>query len=623
MKKVFFAGLGILAVLSLVFTACGQATEPDPGPTEFWADARIPEGGGGVLLSWEPVINASGYEVWRQQTTPHLEGAILLKEINRTDVTRYADVKGDEIGTLNAGYKLVPDEDYRYTIIALSNSSTSQSTAINGFPNEIIQNKAEVRGVRFSKEQLPEKIDLDPVTGLTVQYTRDEKLLVTWDIDKNPLVQYDVIINDVYIQNGPVFGNVALFENGATPIKKENTVSVVKVLGKGLYYAPSKPESKSIAIPEKAADRNIDLTAVRDNKGVTITFTTIDSFPISQYELARTKVTSSLPANWTTVSLAGATKKYDERSHQVWDEGSDDWIDEPYYVVVYTLYDNLPGDAEDTSIWLYQLTLKHGNAVYYATTEIIPAGQLKKPELTIEKNDVPPTTPSATIDDIEAIIYITYDTEADANYVLYMKQNTQSNGVALPADGSIKYDWVAVTPTKKETNYSSETLTVTLPEARVEYALKVVATSTGAKKGAESDVTTIQFRQPIIAGSSSVGAFSYVLDGPHYEASLGTQILTGGKQQTVHWISLPSLEGYSGTTEGKLRAGEELKIEIIPNGTGVAQDPRQDVTLTTSWHGNQGSPTNLNDRHYYFTIPVADVADPHETYTVKLWVYAK
>jgi hypothetical protein len=598
MKKVFFVGLSVLVALSLVFTACKQTTDPEPVAevSSFRVDTQIAEGG--VLLTWEPVVNALTYEVWRQQVTPRLGKAVLLKELDRSAETGWADVKGRT-------NELKPNVDYRYTIIAKSNSSPSVSE----------EPKSVVRGVRFSDAQLPETISLSPVTGLILQRLSsayddsDNKfgsgnVVAAWDADDNPLVQYEVYINDSIKKT--TFATATLLTGS-----EDTYVVVRKVLGDSTYYAPSEAAGKYIAL---TGSSDIGLSVTREDKDVFISFQTSDVFPLSEYELSRMKL-SPVAESWTPVPLSSARLVGDN----------------------YELYDTLPANAENNSIWLYQITAKHGSYVDYAVTEIIPVRKIGDPALTFVYYRVYVGS-NTNNDHLAPIIHATYNTEPEAEYALFLKQVSGSNGV----DDGIKRDWKPVTPDSAVTSVSATTVKITLPEARTQYYLKVVATGTGSKLGYQSAESVIdedysgppagpiQFRDSITVGSESAALFYEIKD----EGSDGTYTFledstgTGGTvEYTVYYLNLFGLDSSSGYA--LLRAGEELKIELIPKGSApIAQSAFATQSLTrnsVTYNRNGTSYTNPEPRYYFRVPPSPTGANTDDTrgYDIRLWVTAK
>lgn len=607
MKKVFFAGLGVLAALSLVFTACGQTTDPElvVEGSSFRVDTRIAEGG--VLLTWEPVKDALRYEVWRQQVTPYLGKAVKLADITRNQETGWADVRS----RIN---ELKFDVDYQYTIIAISNSSTSNTSPV---PNVLVQNTAVSRGVRFTETQLPATISLSPVTGLTLQvlspaYSGNGNVVAAWDADDNPLVQYEVYIGAG--KNGSTTFANAILIGGDTG----TYVSVRKVLGDSTYYAPSAAVSKYIAL---AGSSSVSLSALRDDKGVAISFDAESgghTLPLSQYELSRMKL---VPAgtSWTSIPLT-SVRLVDTQ---------------------YELYDTLPADAENNSIWLYELRVNNPGAfVIYAVTNPLPVGELQDPDLTYVKYEKYVSTDNLN-DGLAPIIYATYNTEPEADYTLFIQQASESNGV-IPRNSNYQpimaYDWQPLTiapEDKKSGGVSSETVMITLPKARTAYNLKVVATGTGSKAGyksAESVIggqyngPSIQFRDSITVPSTSTPALIYDINLTGDCSLIGVDHNSSGDE--LHTVYSLDVQGLKSTNPSAflLRANESLVIELIPKGSAPPVASQTLIWNGTSYTTSNNVLTPVNNPLYYFNVPVKPTTgnyDDNFGYDIRLHVTAQ
>lgn len=608
MKKVFFAGLGILIAFSLMFTACEQVSDPEVilvSRGGFQISAR--KAHGGVLLTWEPVADAYSYEIWRQHSR---EGAERIGTLTRNDATRWADVKG-------LANDLKPGVNYRYTVIAINNPSTP----VNTLPNVIAQNKAAARDVRFSRADLPETISLEPVTGLVLQITRDSKLLAAWNADANPLVKYEVTVNDVY--EATTFTNAVLIDS----FDLNNSVAVRKVLGEA-YYKPSAPAGEHIALPQG------DFAAVRDGNGVTITFPAIntDTVRLDQYELSRVKLSpvagTSTPVSLDSIRLVEKTIP-----------DPDDPDNSEISVLVYEVYDTLPDDTEYTSIWLYQLVVNRGSAVYYATTTPLATGKIGPVNLVFDY-DRRFTLTDTQQDTQVPIIYATYNIETDADYALFLKPVTGSNGV----NDGIEREWIPVVPASadKTTGTFTETVKITLPEARTKYNLKVVGTGKGAKAAYKSAVgiavlagsTTqdIQFRSPITLQSITPPALVYNLGLPGaalaYE-KVEDSYTTAPPVTIAFTLYELKVQGLTNSASAAvLRAGEVLKIELSPRGSApmpASIYASQTLVRAGSNYINAGGvDTPVSTQSYYFKVPyIAPVAGTSASYDIRLYVTAK
>jgi hypothetical protein len=139
MKKVLFASLGFLLTLALVLTACPEPTDftntnlegkvintlDKPGNVTAWAYAPT----GYIRVTWDPVPNATGYEIYRRT---ELNGKATVKYLgasfnNFSDTSRFfyyediLDFNNEDI-TGNVTYKVVAYSDWS------SNPKTAGST---------------------------------------------------------------------------------------------------------------------------------------------------------------------------------------------------------------------------------------------------------------------------------------------------------------------------------------------------------------------------------------------------------------------------------------------------------------------------------------------------------------
>jgi hypothetical protein len=552
MKKTLL--IGIIALV--VFGACQQplsdvklGIDPASIASPSLTAQKAP---GGVLITWPPVENASGYQVWRQRAKGVAQK---VADLNAADNLRFADVN-------SITNPLASGVDYKYTVIALSNSATSVG---GGNPNVVVQNGKAEKTVNFKADELPASITLSPVTGLALKETLEGSLIASWAADDNPLVSYQVTFNcyftDDYNQYGYTYTYISsdayAYDHDPTA---SNVVSVVKVLGDNYSTAAA----GSLLISRYDGGTNLNISAVRDsNTSVKITLPVLAHAELTQYEVSRAKLgfnNQQIIEDWTPVTISGVRKTASG----------------------YEFYDSAAaGDYK----WSYRLIVKNpaGGAIYglgYTEVNALPAGSLQSLNLAWKPNTTYSSTASADHDDLQAIGYLQYDIEADVDYTLYRKQASGPNGTALPAGTAYDWELVTIAPADKQTGPDSESVKVTLPQARIKYEFKVVATGKGAKAGytGTQASTTVSLRSAIIPSNFSYSALSYNLSnwinftqiGYKFNTSTGVQI---GVLYQLNFNQAPN----GGQSGDLLRSGESLVVEIR------SQDDENSVytTLTT------------------------------------------
>jgi hypothetical protein len=601
----------LIVVVGFSMIACEQATDPvtvntAPGNTTvtpgtgslpaFTLNSAVHPGG--VLLTWDLVKDAAGYEVWRQAN----EGAVLLGTVN--DKTKYADIK-TRLNDLKAGI------DYKYTVIAVSAASTSQGAA----PVVIQSSKAE-KTVNFTAANL--EVTLTPVTSLSLAVTPYSRVLATWDADANPLVSYEIFENEDFITTVDTPHYDFALRGGTVA-----DVMVRKVLYNNeddiAYYSPSEDVNAVITVFNKGT---YTVEARRDNNAqVQLILSDIPGTGLAPFTLSRYKYAASgaETPTWTSVSLVGARLL-----------ANNDLTN------VYEVYDTLPENSE-TATFTYRLVgtypgVDQLKSVVYSDPLVPPlfnVMSLKNITLTPVANTTPPQSPNTSVDDLEAYYHLFHDVEADAEYAYFIKQVSGANGIPLPANEA--YDWVPITipAADKTTSRTSQTVKVTVPAARTYYEFKVVATGTGSKAGyknVEAKAGPVQFRTPIRPVGFDFAAPGAVLEDeqayiPEYftiilgtivgDADDGiTAVLEGTQYNTDNNRSLRNV--YSLSLTGLIgvnlkRADEILDIELIST-KGLPPQMVNNVNRSTSWTGIEVTPPatqtqNLDTLTYYFTIP--------------------
>jgi hypothetical protein len=164
MNKHLLSGIpAVLLAFVLIFTACeiplmevegtvGLSTQEAPVVTATAVK-------GGILLEWNPILDASSYVVWRKADGAEalqLSGNPLQDE--ETGKYRYLDLVSDT----NA---LDANTEYTYTVTASGSAKTTAKTEVKATPTDI-----PAKGMK-----------LDPVTGVTLTLDPDtETISVSW-----------------------------------------------------------------------------------------------------------------------------------------------------------------------------------------------------------------------------------------------------------------------------------------------------------------------------------------------------------------------------------------------------------------------------------------------------------
>jgi hypothetical protein len=584
MKKALL--IGVIAVM--VFGACRQPYSDIKLDSASIAapSLTVKKAPGGVLITWPPVESAAGYEVWRQPA----EGvARQLTTLTRNAGLRFADVN-------STSNPLAPEVDYKYTVIAQSTSS--------GTSSQVVQDSKAETTVKFTAEELPATISLAAVASVTLKETLEGSLIATWAADENPLVSYRVTTNTF---NGGSSGNNFTNTSSSTIYYMNtpgysNVVKVVKVLGDN-YSAEAEG---SLLISRLSTSAALSISASRDsNTSVKITLPVLAHAELAQYEVSRAKVgfaDGQIIEDWAAVTAVSSA----------WKTSSG-----------YVFYDTA---ALGDYTWHYRLIVKNpiGENVYglgYATVNPLATAALQPLSLNWTPNYTYPATPSTTVDDLAAFGYLRYNIEANATYTVYRKQTSGPNNTALPTGTAYDWELVTIAAGDKTTGPDSESVKVTLPQARVQYSFKVVATGTGAKAGytgTEDTITNVIFSSAIRPNSSSSNALWYNLSGSDYSL-IGPQYSGATATANLYRLNLSGLNGYSGSY---LRSGESLVIEIRDAGN-VNSAYAVRATLSSpaaATYGPSGG-TVTTPSGWYFTLPITTPVPTN--YAVRLVVNAK
>ena len=326
MKKLLLGITGVSLLLIFTLASCENGTNSTDlstkttlqtlaAPTNVKATAF---GETGVIrVTWDPVVNATGYSVYRKSVAPSNQGGetqwVYLKTTIGGTVTSPAFLGIEDVIDFTNEFK--PDVTYTYKVAALTNWS-SASTKVSGDPwdasnNTVLQNSsADSNGVKFDAPPTdPKKKPKNPLTAageqlaapeFTVESVKSykvysssdvqEKLLVSWDTKPGLtyLVYYsygsDYLIIDSQFVDQPAIVAGQTKATSTFPLINGNTNIQLVAQHKTGYYLDSEP----VAVKYTGAQTvltPVNLTATRNGKVVLLTWT--DDYPGATYQVYR------------------------------------------------------------------------------------------------------------------------------------------------------------------------------------------------------------------------------------------------------------------------------------------------------------------------------------------------
>jgi hypothetical protein len=224
MRKSLLMGGAALLVLALVLSACNDGynltntnTETIPKLSDPASLKAVNEHEGVITLTWDPVYDAADYEVWRKTGD---EPAVKLTAATPPNNlfaapggNRYDDVVSDT-------NVLETDTEYTYTVVAVSNKSTSRGV-------DVVQNGVSTTHITIPAEITPESEYagipargnegvVTPVGELKAEAAKTTSgsnvVRISWDKNENPGVLYKV---EIPVQpSSPVINGFNLSEDG-------------------------------------------------------------------------------------------------------------------------------------------------------------------------------------------------------------------------------------------------------------------------------------------------------------------------------------------------------------------------------------------------------------------------
>ncbi|MDR1986199.1 MAG: fibronectin type III domain-containing protein [Treponema sp.] len=317
MKKALFLGGLVLLAFAVIFSACTYVYDLNNPPnkeTETILSLAGPENlkavneqKGVITVTWDPVYDAAGYEVWRKTGET---SAVKLNSPQNPLMTAGPNRYDDVISTTNL---LVAGREYTYTVVAISSMSTSIPRSV-----EIIQNGTSSTTITPTANLPPQGSSVvSPVTGLEVkQETRPQDgtkvVRISWDKDDNPGVVYEGEFNGNHFNKDAVSlspdGSKVVYDytlNNLTPGEKY-TAKVTAYYSTGYYPAAAAAESPAYTHePTIFSDFSVSVEKSQGNGNYEISFSWNEKsgFTNVMYELYVREYTSSPSdyAAWTQV----------------------------------------------------------------------------------------------------------------------------------------------------------------------------------------------------------------------------------------------------------------------------------------------------------------------------------
>ena len=292
MKKVLLTSLGVMVALAMVLTACQDPTDftntnyegkvintlETPQNVTAWAYAPT----GYIRVTWDPVPNASGYEIYRRT---ELNGKATVKFLVKVD-NAYSNARADtdfyyediidfdnEDITGNVTYKVVAYSDWS------SNPKTASNLPWDGNDNDwfLLQNSsAESNRVSLSGAPAPgsaiakpTNLKVSKVTTYTdATLTPSSVVQLTWDavpgvdyfinygvgggeLDKAPLSTWtQAVATTLYQKTGAAI--IPLLGKTSIELVAQHQSTTSAVYGAAKYYGASEPATASEEGPAPA-----------------------------------------------------------------------------------------------------------------------------------------------------------------------------------------------------------------------------------------------------------------------------------------------------------------------------------------------------------------------------------
>lgn len=315
-KKSLLLGLAALA-LAMTYVGCQSPLNPENvttteaipsvgDPTNVQAKAYP----GAIVVSWDPVRDATGYEVYRRDNTTQAT-VYWTQEVGNTYV---ADI-------LSSTNPLVHDRSYTYVIIALSGQSTyTPSRAVLGEGGDIVWNGQSSVTVRAT---VPSTYTVPALTGLSAakvssfslieNSTVDTELVkVSWTaLEYNPGVQVRIDYTFGGNLRGITQWASSDVSNTLIPlVGGENTIYAGTVFGDGTYFpTPTRAQITQTFVSSVLPTPN-EFTITRDDGNTAyLTWTPVEG--AASYEVYKAKAHNSGTSESANITLIGSWEKVD------------------------------------------------------------------------------------------------------------------------------------------------------------------------------------------------------------------------------------------------------------------------------------------------------------------------
>jgi hypothetical protein len=328
MKRNFLIAMaGLALVFAMAFLGCTAPisdislektdTPPSlPGPKNV--TARVYDGV--ILLTWDPVPDATGYQIFRKDNKDNISTAIEVEsgeyKIGTKGTLYYRDV-----ATFDGN--LIDGHSYTYTVYSLSGLEPETNTT-SGFIGNGHTSSNSVNA------KIPERSVVDWITvgDISIEplvdplYKSQSNFLVSWDAKPN--LQYEVRYSSGKgtaigeINGVPILPKINYYDGytGYSPLNPrasvkipitggENTVSVVaSFIGDRTYYSKIAVATKTETLAKAGLSAPSGLGAIRNETTVTLRWNKVagaDSYEV--YKAPYNEATLEVTGDWTKVTL--------------------------------------------------------------------------------------------------------------------------------------------------------------------------------------------------------------------------------------------------------------------------------------------------------------------------------
>jgi hypothetical protein len=359
MKKKLFIGITGLALLfAMVLAGCALPTELSvdgtetpyaiPGPANVTARAYE----GIILLTWDPVPDAAGYQIFRKDNTDNISKAI-SGSFDKQGQFYYTD-------TATFDNNLINGHSYTYTVYSLSGQSGNRAafTADAYIGNGKTDSNRVSATVPDRDDQTPGAFDwiaVDPASIKieSIDNSSQDEFLVTWDAKPN--LTYGVAYSYGKgttiggTSNSPILPAIDYSSAyiGYSPLNPkayvkfpivggENSISIVAYfVGGSQYYNKVDTATKTETLAKSGLATPANFTATRSNTTVTFTWDDVEgAVSYAVYKAPYNELTKAIAGNWTPAILSASPIK----SGDAWMASEADVLPDAsyYYTVIAT-----------------------------------------------------------------------------------------------------------------------------------------------------------------------------------------------------------------------------------------------------------------------------------------------